>query len=273
MNEWHVEPNVAQRYAAGEVTGSVAASVEAHTALCPSCQATLAACAPRPRLDSIWADVSDQLDAPRPRLLERLLVRLGAEPSEARLVVCTPALRLSWILSVCAVLFFTVAASALKPDGVQGFLILAPILPVVGVGLAYGPWTDPMHEISVSAPYSGVRLLMLRTGMVLLVTGALTALAGGLIPGGAVAFIWLLPAAALVAVTLALSAWVPPLAAATLTASGWLLVMGGLWVEESSIVRAFTPAGQVAALALLTTAALGAALAHRAQAYDIRRTP
>jgi hypothetical protein len=271
MNEWHVEVSVVRDYAAGLVAGPVAASVEAHTAQCRRCQDTVAAFAPPSRLDSVWAEVSDRLDTPRRRLIERLLVRVGVEPSEARLVVSTPALRLSWMLSICAVLVFAVAASAVEPQGVQGFLILAPILPVVGVGLAYGPWTDPMYEISVSAPYSGVRLLMLRTGAVLMVTGGLLMLAGVLIPGHGVAFMWLLPAAAMVALTLALAAWVPPVVAATLTSSAWLLIMGGMWVQEASIVPAFAPAGQACALALLTLAVAGAALAHRAQAYDTRR--
>ena len=152
MNEWHLDPTLADHYAAGALTGPVAASVEAHVARCAPCQAALATRAPRSRLDSIWAEVADRVDAPRERLVERLLVRLGLPQGDARLVACAPALRLAWVLSVCAALVFTVAASSLRPQGVELFLLIAPILPVVGVGLAYGPWTDPMYETSVTRP-------------------------------------------------------------------------------------------------------------------------
>ena len=146
MNEWHLNQSLADRYAVGALTGPVAASVEAHVARCGQCQAALAKRAPRARLDAVWAEVADRVDAPRERLVERLLVRLGMSQGDARLVACAPALRLAWVLSVCAALFFTVVASSLRPQGVELFLTIAPILPVVGVGLAYGPWTDPMYE-------------------------------------------------------------------------------------------------------------------------------
>jgi hypothetical protein len=232
----------------------------------------LATRAPRLRLDAIWAEVADRVDAPRERLVERLLVRLGLAQGDARLVACAPALRLAWVLSVCAALFFTVAASSLRPQGVELFLVIAPLLPVVGVGLAYGPWTDPMYETSVTAPYSGVRLLLLRTGLVLLVTVGLTAAAGALIPGRGFAFVWLLPSAALVAVTLALAAWIPALAAALVTSTGWLALGYVLWMQDASITPAFGPPGQVAALILLTVSVTIASLAVRAQAYDTWRT-
>lgn len=271
MNEWHLDMTLADRYAAGALTGPVAASVEAHVARCGPCQDALATRAPRARLAAVWAEVADRVDAPRERLVERWLVRLGLTQGDARLVACAPALRMAWLLSVCAALAFTVAASALRPQGAELFLVIAPILPVVGVGLAYGPWTDPMYETSVTAPYSGVRLLLLRAGMVLLVTVALTAAAGALVPGRGFAFVWLLPSAALVAATLALAAWIPPLGAALVTTSGWLALGCALWVQDLSVTTAFGPPGQVAALLTLTVAIALASLALRAEAYDTWR--
>jgi hypothetical protein len=272
MNEWHVDLVLADRYAAGALAASVAASVEAHVARCGQCQSTIAPRAPRSRLDSIWAEVADRVDAPRERPIERLLVKLGMSQGDARLVACAPALRMAWVLSVCAALAFTVSASSLRPQAAEVFLLIAPILPVVGVGLAYGPWTDPMYETTVSAPYSSVRLLLLRTGMVLLVTVSLTAAAGAMVPGSGFAFIWLLPSAALVGVTLALAAWIPPLAAALLTSSGWLALGYALWLQDATLAPAFGPPGQVAALALLALAVAIASLALRTQAYETWRT-
>lgn len=272
MNAWHLDDELAAGYAEGSLTGPQAASLEAHVATCAHCQAVLATRAPAPRLESIWAEVADLVDAPRQGWLERLLVRLGLAPGDARLVVCAPSLRLAWVLSICATLMFTVAASAVTPRGLQAFLVIAPLLPVMGVGLAYGPWTDPMFETSVSSPYSSVRLLLLRTAMVLLVTVGLTAAAGAVIPGRGYAFVWLLPAAALVGVTLALSAWVPPLMAAITTSVGWLGLVGLIWAQGASLEPAFGTPGQVAAVTLLATTIAIASLAHRAQAYDTWRT-
>lgn len=270
MNTWHLDRALAGRYATGQLTGAVAASVEAHVARCGRCQDGLAEQAPRQRLEAIWAEVADQVDAPRQGLVERWLVRLGVTQGDARLVACAPALRLAWLLSVCAALVFTVAASSLRPQGAQLFLLIAPILPVVGVGLAYGPWTDPMYETSVAAPYSGVRLLLLRAGMVLCVTMALTAVAGALVPGRGFAFVWLLPCAALVAATLSLAAWIPPLAAAIGICAGWLALGGTLWLRDTFAATAFGPPGQVAAL--ITTAVAVGSLARRAPAFDTWRT-
>lgn len=272
MNDWHLDQALAGQYAAGRLSGAAAASVEAHVTRCGRCQDDLAQQAPRRRLEAIWAEVADQVDAPRPRLVERWLVRLGVTQGDARLVACAPALRMAWLLAVCATLMFTVAASSVRPQGAQLFLLIAPILPVIGVGLAYGPWTDPMYETSVAAPYSGVRLLLLRAGMVVSVTIAMTAVAGAMVPGRGFAFVWLLPCATLVALTLALSAWIPPLAAAGSTSAGWLALGCTLWLRDSFSAATFGPPGQAAALIASALAVAVASLALKAQAQGAGRT-
>lgn len=269
MNDWHLDRALAGQYAAGRLSGAAAASVEAHVARCGRCQVGLAAMAPRQRLEAIWAEVVDEVDAPRQRLVERGLVRLGVAQGDARLVACAPALRMAWVLSVCAALLFTVAASSMRPQGVQLFLLIAPILPVIGVGLAYGPWSDPMYEMSVAAPYSGVRLMLLRAGLVVTVTMVLTAVAGSLVPGRGFAFVWLLPSAALVAATLSLTAWAPPLAAGIAISTGWLVLGCTLWLRDAFAATAFGPPGQVAALITIAVVAL---LARRAPFLDTGRT-
>jgi hypothetical protein len=44
----------------------------------------------------------------------------------------------------------------------------APLVPLVGVAVAYGPEADPAHELTATAPYSGLRLVLLRTAAVLI---------------------------------------------------------------------------------------------------------
>ena len=158
-------------------TGPLAASVEAHVARCGLCQATVAehgaAAATRRGLGRGGRPGGR---APRSGWLERLLGPAGPAQGDARLVACAPALRAGvGAVGACRPVLHGGSRRTPRASGLDLFLLLAPILPVVGVGLAYGPWTDPMYETTVTAPYSSVRLLLLRTGMVLLVTVGLTA--------------------------------------------------------------------------------------------------
>jgi hypothetical protein len=271
MTEWHVDQGLARAYAAGSLAVPLAASLEAHVAGCGRCQATVGESAPQARLASVWAGVVARVDEPRVGLLERGLRYAGVPEGDARLAVSAPALRGAWLLSVAFLLLFSTLASQAPRVGPDLFLLLAPVLPVLGVGLAYGPWVDPTYETTLATPFSSVRLIVLRTGTVLVFTAGLALLAGVLLPGRGTAVVWLLPSAALVAVTLALSAWVAPLAAAFATSGTWLLGVCSLWLNNDSLDPVFTPAAQAAALVLLAVAVLSAVLAQRAHAYDLRR--
>ena len=91
------------------------------------------------------------------------------------------------------------------------FLTLAPLLPVAGVALSYGPAADPAYELTLAAPYSVLRLVLLRSVAVVTCTVALTAIGAlALADNGWQAVAWLLPALALSAATLALSVRTTP---------------------------------------------------------------
>ncbi|HYO17624.1 MAG TPA: hypothetical protein VES02_03030, partial [Dermatophilaceae bacterium] len=267
MSDWHVDQPLAEAYAAGTLAVPLAASLEAHVAGCTRCQVTVGAAAPQARLETVWRELVDRVDEPRVGWFEQGLRRVGLTDGDARLAVSTPALRVAWFLSVAFLLTFAVLASQAPRVGPDLFLLLAPVLPVLGVGVAYGPWVDPTYETTLAAPFSSVRLIVLRTGIVLVFTSGLALVAGVLLPGQGTAVVWLLPSAALVAVTLALSAWVAPLAAALATSGVWLLGIYALWVNNDSLDSVFTPAAQGLALALLAVAVLSAVLAQRAHAY------
>jgi hypothetical protein len=219
----------------------------------------------------MWTEITERLDAPRPSLVERGLTRLGLSDSDARLAASAPALRVAWLVALVAVLLFCVAGSASTRVGPDLFLLLAPALPSVGVALAYGRWTDPTYEVSQATPYSAVRLICLRTALVLVVTVTLAGVTGILLPGHDTAVLWLLPAAALVTSTLALSAWMRPEVAGALTAGTWVLFVGVYWENEASLEPVFGEAGQLAALVLLLAAGLAVYGARRVHAYDVRR--
>lgn len=221
---WHVDPGVARRYATGAVSPAVAASLEAHVVRCADCRALLAHDVDPLRLDAVWAEVVEQVDAPRAGALERLLHALGVRSTTARLLAATPSLSASWLTGVGLALTFALVASRLTEHGVAVFLALAPVLPVLGVAVAFGPATDPVHEIAAASPYSSFRLLVLRSTAVVTVTLALALVAAALVPGpGWLPAAWLLPALALTSLTLALAERVDPTRAGGALAILWVL--------------------------------------------------
>lgn len=268
---WHADERQVDSYVSGRLDPAAAASLEAHVLNCAACRAEVAARAPRPRLAAVWTEVVDRIDDPTPGFLERTLIRFGLSESDARLAASAPALRVAWLVALCAVLLFCVAAADSPRVGPNLFLVLAPALPAIAVGIAYGPWADPTYEISRAAPYSALRLLFLRTAVVLAGTVGIVGLAGLALPGHDTALLWLLPSAALVTSALALCAWLPPAWAAALTGGSWLAGVTAYWKAEGTIDRVFGLAGQLTALALFAIACLAISGGRRTHAYDARR--
>ena len=116
-----------------------------------------------------------------------------------------PSFRTSWIISAAAAL----GIGLLAARGVGGyplpFLVVAPLVPVVGVATSRGT-ADPIHEIGAAAPMGGFRLALIRTAAILCASLAAALVAAlGLPEVGWVAFAWVLPSLALTALTLALT--------------------------------------------------------------------
>ncbi|MEV0368892.1 zf-HC2 domain-containing protein [Streptomyces sp. NPDC050636] len=137
-----------------------------------------------------------------------------------------PALRGSWVV---ALLLVCAAAAGLAYgagfDGARPLLLtLAPVLPLAGVALSYGPHADPMYEISATTPSGGLRLLLTRAAAVLGVSVPLLTTVGAFLPGppgapGAAA--WLLPGLALALGALALGSYVGCRTATGIVTAGW----------------------------------------------------
>jgi len=122
------------------------------------------------------------------------------------------------------------AARATGFGGVRPLLLLlAPVLPTLGVAVSYGRHADPMHEIVTSTPSGGLRLLLTRTAAVLAVSVPLLTLAGLLLPataGGPGPAAWLLPGLALTLAALTLGSYIGCRAATGAVSPGWLLAVG-----------------------------------------------
>lgn len=280
MSTWHLDVETARRYAAGQSGQPLAASAEAHLTACAQCRALLVPMVDRGRLDAIWEEVVERVDAPRPGPAEGLLRRLGLRPDTARLLAATPSLRVSWLLAIATVLAFAVLAADAGPRGTLMFLTLAPVLPLAGVAAAYGPQVDPLHELAAAAPFPAFRLLLLRAATAVTTTAVLAGVGGLFLPGAdSLAAAWLLPAIALTLLTLALSVRLEPVHAAAGLALVWFVAViaaqreaGGQAALAEGEYAAFGAAGQLICLVLALGAVAALTLGRRHYAAVLGRT-
>ncbi|MDQ0749502.1 anti-sigma factor RsiW [Streptomyces africanus] len=260
---WHVPEEDLRAYARGELAAPALWSADAHLGACAACRGVLAEVSDPVALDAGWERLDAELDAPRVGVLESLLVRAGVAGHTARLLAAAPVLRRSWLGAVVVVLLLSVAAGHAVRGGEFPtlFLALAPLLPLAGVALSYGPALDPTYEMAVVAPMHGFRLLMIRTVAVLGVVLGLNGLATLALPVyGLRALAWLLPSLALTATGLALTPRLGPVLAPSLAGGAWigLLVLAqALRAGPEVPLAPFTVAGQgVAALVAALAAGL-----------------
>ncbi|HEV7650956.1 MAG TPA: hypothetical protein VGP26_22655 [Actinophytocola sp.] len=225
MTAWHLDPEAIRRYSQGAAPQEEAASAEAHLMRCAACRGVIASYVDARRVETIWHEVADRVDAPRRSRPERMLARLGVGEATARLVAATPTLRGPWLLAVAGVLTLAAWAAQVDERFLRMFLVVAPLGPLAGVAVAFAGGLDPTREIGLAAPYSGLRLLLIRTAAVLAVTVPIVAVAGLALPGSNwLAAAWLLPIAGLTCAALALTARMTPVVAVGVVATAWVLV-------------------------------------------------
>lgn len=265
---WHVDVALLRRYAAGALEDAAAWSLEAHLTGCARCRALLGpvthpvvpsvapSLVPEERLAAVWSSVDERIRARQRPVVERLLVRLGVPDHDARLLAATPSLTGSWLLGVAVTLAAGVVATWLTrsvgTSSLLGFLLVAPLVPLAGVAVAFGPRVDPTYELGITAPISTVRLLLVRAVAVLATSVVLGGVAALALPSvGLFAAAWLVPSLALTAATLAASTrWSPALVAGTVALS-WTVGVAVLELATRTPLVVFRPPGQLALVALL----------------------
>lgn len=271
---WHPSPELLSAYREGQLLVAQAWSIEAHARQCDTCRQR-AMSEESDRLEAIWQDTVDEIDAPRSGLIERGLAALGMPEYLARLLAATPSLTMPWLLAVFAVLGFGLAmawGSAGEPlpaarAGLLPFLMLAPLVPVAGVAVAFGPMVDPAYEVAMASPFHGFRLLLLRTVAVVATSMAMALGLALLLPNASLlAAAWILPGLALAAVALAASTFMSPLTAGVGSAGVWLGGVAAIEAGPDTLVT-FGWAGQLLFAVLFAAAAL--VLGARRDSFDV----
>ncbi|WP_328902369.1 MULTISPECIES: hypothetical protein [unclassified Streptomyces] len=229
MTTWHVTDDLVLRYAEGTAPETDSWSLEKHVESCTECAVRVSAAvrdrgAEAATLAAIRAAVLAEAVAPVPAAGHRAP---GGHRAGRVLWAAGPALRGPWVGALALVVC---AAVALAYGGGLGgsvralLLLVAPVLPLAGVGVSYGRSGDPLHEIIATSPGGGLRLLLTRTAAVLGVTVPVLALAWAVLPasaGGPGPLAWLLPGLALTLAALGIGSYVGCRTAALVVAAGW----------------------------------------------------
>lgn len=266
---WHVPMDLLERYATGALPPSAAWSLEQHVTACAPCRANAALVAEElhaAELQASWGAVDQRLLAGSPSLGQRALEACGVPTHLAVRLTATPALVAAWVTGAALALLAAVAAAHVLPSPFTAapegrlvwFLLLAPAIPAAGVAGAFGLSGDPAGELTVTMPASGASTLLARSAATIVAAVPLCGLATLLLPvsTGRVALGWLLPALAVTAVTVALSAVVSVRRAAAVAWAVWALGLLGAEVLATAPLATTTAAGQalVTVVALVATA-------------------
>jgi hypothetical protein len=188
-------------------------------------------------LGRVWVGVAAQVWHRRPGWLERWAARLLRSAGLARALVTTPSLLMSWLIA--SVVLLAVGAAATAATGQPLVELLAPALAGVGIAQAYGPGADPAWELSCSMAVSDRMVLLVRALAVLGVDAALGVIASAASGAGAgLTFGWLVPMAAVSALSLAV---------ATVVQSANIGVAAGLAAWAITVLSSRVAVGRFAA--------------------------
>lgn len=257
---WHTPHDLLTTYVADGLDAVDAASVEQHLARCDACRDTVRPLVDRSVLDDAWAGLRDSVESPPPPVVVRLAQRCGLRESTAVLLAATASLRTAWLASALVALGFATAAAGLSDiSGLAAFLLVAPLVPILGVAASYGPHEDPLETLVATSPYGRTRLVLVRTVAILVTALPFTMLLSLTLPGPPwVAAAWLGPALTLVPVTMALSSFLGPRNGAGLVAVCWSAVvvlstrtMSATWPVEANQQLVYLSLAAVAGLVLV----------------------
>jgi hypothetical protein len=163
-----------------------------------------------------------------------------------------------WTLATSLVLAAAALAAALgRNDAARlGFLVLAPILPALGVAAVFRLTPHSTALLETTAPYAPARLLLWRTAYVVATAVPAAVAFGAVIPGNAwLAVAWLAPSAACTLIVIVAATWADPLAPAVAVSAIWVALVAG-WYLRDVPTAVTSPAVQLASIGVTSVAAI-----------------
>ncbi|MFD5477034.1 zf-HC2 domain-containing protein [Streptomyces hawaiiensis] len=225
MSVEHASMRIIDGYARGDtdIAADEVWALEAHLEACRVCRERLSAAvtaeapAVAALVGTVWSGLEPQLAAAVPMPPRR---RWSARLSAWMTPVMVPWLAMAVGVTLIALLLDVVGSGS---GDMPLVLLLAPVLPVLGVAASWSRGLDPAYELTASAPRAGLYLVLRRTASVLaVVVPAL--LVGGWVTGVTAAQ-WLLPCLAFTSAALALGGVVGVTRAAVALVAVWAAVI------------------------------------------------
>jgi hypothetical protein len=262
MSVEHASMRIIDGYARGgtDLAADEVWALEAHLEACRTCRDRLSAAvaaqvpAVAALVGTVWSDLEPQLAAttPVPRrghrsaLLSRWL---------------TPTM-VPWLAMVVSVTLLALLLDLVGTGSgeVSLVLLLAPVLPVLGVAASWSHGLDPAYELTASVPRAGLHLVLRRTASVLAVVVPALLVAGWVT--GVTAAQWLLPCLAFTSTTLALGGVVGVTRAAIGVVAVWAAVVLAPTLATSRTAFALQPDG-LPVWGLVLTLGIGVVIARR----------
>lgn len=256
LQDWHPGEAVLADYAARQTGAAMSASVEAHLIRCASCRADLVPHAPTAVIDSGRDLLRVALVRRRHPVIVRVVERLGLPDHLATLLTESRAMSDAWLAALVVALGFAAAADTFSGRlGDAVFLLIAPLVPVVGVAMVFTNTEPALEQLARATPFSSLRLLLLRTAAVLVTGMPLCFAAAALrMDGPGALAVWLLPALACTVLVLALSTWFSGEIVAAAVGLAWAMGIGIAAVHQAPTAVVTAPAQ----LLYLVVAALAA---------------
>ncbi|MEU9882176.1 zf-HC2 domain-containing protein [Streptomyces phaeochromogenes] len=271
MSVEHASMRIIEGYAHGgtDLAADEVWAVEAHLEACRVCRDRLSAVvsarvpAMASLVDTVWSGLEPQLAVtatmPRGR-------RWSAPLSRWMTPTMVPWLAMVVGVTLLALLLdLSDTGSGSGSGEVSLVLLLAPVLPVLGVAASWSRGLDPAYELTASVPRAGLYLVLRRTASVLGVVVPLL-LVGGWATGVMVAQ-WLLPCLAFTSTTLALGGVVGVTRAAVVLSTVWACVVVAPTLATSRTTFALQTGG-LPAWGLVLAIGIGVVIARRG-AYTV----
>jgi len=210
--------------------------------------------------DRLWDRIETRVEDLSAGRSPGWLQRVGIREPDTVVVRAVGSQSAQWTLATTLVLAAAALAAALgRNDSARlAFLVLAPLLPPLGVAATFRLTSHSTAMLETTAPYTPARLLLWRTAYVVATAVPAAVAFGAVIPGNAwMAVAWLLPSAACTLIVLVAATWTDPLTPALTVPMVWLALVV-VWqlrdmptaITTSSVQLSFAAISAAAALVL-----------------------